>query len=263
MHVLWSSSYTINEYVWFCQLYKLIITIKNYFDCSFPTEPRDCPASKPRAQCLPMFSVHSEAQAVWRWVHVSPTCSSQNLLLSTSGVLPWRAPSPGLVLLPSLLLSSETGVMCGFWSIIPVLGWELESPLQTVNMFLSTFHRMYWRRGTKFRLSTKPNWKLWLWERKIAPRSGQLPTKAGLKAAGSHWHCCSLRFRLGSCHYQSVVLFVCLWLEFVIVFTEGVGIIRNIMVGTNVQADNLTLKLVIYPPLPGTDLEILKPRLQR
>lgn len=178
----------------FCQLYKLIITIKNYFDCSFSPEPRDCPAFKRRAQHLPTFSVHrgSGLWAVWWWVHVSPTCSSQNLLLSTSGVLPWKAPSPGLVLLPPLLLSSENGVMCGFWSIIPVSGWELESPLQTVNMFLSAFHRMYWRRGTKFRLSTKPNWKLWLWERKIVPRSGQPPTKAGRKAAGSHWHCCNL-----------------------------------------------------------------------
>lgn len=47
----------------FCQLYKLIITIKNYFACSFSTEHRDCPAFKPKAQHLPTFSVHGEAEA--------------------------------------------------------------------------------------------------------------------------------------------------------------------------------------------------------
>lgn len=129
----------------FCQLYKLIITIKNYLTVLFPLNPETAlHLSIELSIC--QRSLYTEAEASGQCGNgctCPPLALPKNLLLSTSDVFPWRAPSPGLVLLPSLLLSSETGVMCGFWSMIPIPGWELESPLQTVNMFLSAFHRMY------------------------------------------------------------------------------------------------------------------------
>lgn len=89
----------------FCLLYKLII---NFLTVFFPLKPKTalclstelgiCQSSLYMVRLRPLGSV-----LVGAHLH---TCPFQNLLLSTSGgVLPWKAQSPGLILLPSFLFS--------------------------------------------------------------------------------------------------------------------------------------------------------------
>lgn len=144
--------------------------------------------------------------------------------------------------------------------------WEFGDggPFEDSYMLLSAFHRVYWRRGTKFKQSMKPNWKLWLWGRKSVPRSEQHPAKGGPQLQAPCCCCLILRLKDRICLYPSVVLFlICLWLKVVFVFIERMGIgnvIKTKMVRTNVWANSLLSELVICPPLPGIDLGNVRPR---
>jgi hypothetical protein len=115
--------------------------------------------------------------AVWQWCQSSWLALFKIVAVNIWRVTPRQAHPPELALLPSLLSSELVwyahGVMVQGTVIWGGLGDE------DWYMLLSTSHRVYWRRGTKFKQSTKPNWKLWLWGRKSVPRSGEHPAEGG------------------------------------------------------------------------------------